>query len=171
MSIWSDRCIRQAQACGKINITPFNDDMIQPNSIDLTLDDEILILDRGEDKFVSVLLSDYDGLRLEPGAFVLASTVERVTVGNGVCAQVDGKSSYGRKGLRIHQTAGFIDAGFSGNITLEVDTIGQAVELRPGMAICQLVFFDAYKSDKPYGAEGLGSHYQGQTGVTESWIK
>lgn len=169
--MWSDRCIKQAVTRGKINISPFNEAMVQPNSIDLTLDDEILIYDRGEDKFVSVFLSDFDGLRLEPGAFILASTVERVRLGNGVCAQVDGKSSYGRKGLRIHQTAGFIDAGFSGNITLEMDTIGQAVELRPDMPICQLVFWDAYPSARLYGSEGLGSHYQGQTGVTESWIR
>lgn len=169
--MWSDRCIKQAQACGKINIFPFHEEHIQPNSIDLTLDDEILILDRETNDFVSVLLSDFDGLRLGPGAFVLASTVERVRLGNGVCAQVDGKSSYGRKGLRIHQTAGFIDAGFSGNITLEMDTIGQAVELRPDMPICQLVIWDAYPSEKPYGSEGLNSHYQNQEGVTKSWIK
>lgn len=168
--MWSDRCIKQGQKCGKINITPFNEDRVQPNSIDLTLDDEILVLDRGEDKYVSVLLSEFDGLKIEPGAFVLASTVERVSIGNGVGAVVCGKSSLARKGLTIHQTAGFIDSGFIGNITLELGTIGQAVEMRPDMAICQLVFFDAYPSDRLYGSEGLNSHYQGQTGVTKSWM-
>lgn len=169
--MWSDACIKQAQRCGKINITPFDESRIQPNSIDLTLDDEILVLDRECNEFEKVKLSDYDYLNLVTGAFILASTVEKVSLGNGVCAQVDGKSSYGRKGLQVHQTAGFIDAGFSGNITLEMFTVGQPIHLEVGMPICQLVFFDAYKSDKPYGAEGLGSHYQGQTGVTESWIR
>ena len=168
--IWSDACIKQAQRCGKINITPFDEQRIQPNSIDLTLDDEILVFDRTNDEYVSVLLSEFDGLRLETGAFILASTVERVTLGNGVCAQVDGKSSYGRKGLQVHQTAGFIDAGFSGNITLEMLTVGQPIRLEAGMPICQLVFWDAYPSERPYGSEGLNSHYQGQTGVTKSCL-
>lgn len=155
---------------GKINITPFNEDMIQPNSIDLTLDDEILVLDRECNDFEKVKISDYDYLNLEPGAFILASTAEKVTLGNGVCAQVDGKSSYGRKGLLVHVTAGWVDSGFSGNITLEMATLGQSIRLETGMPICQLVLYDAYPSEKPYGSEGLGSHYQGQTGVTKSWM-
>jgi dCTP deaminase len=168
--MWSDACIKQAQRRGKINITPFDELRIQPNSIDLTLDDEILVLDRECNEFEKVKLSDYDYRNLVMGEFVLASTIERLSLGNGVCAQVDGKSSYGRKGLTIHQTAGFIDAGFSGNITLEMYTVGQPIRLEAGMPICQLVFWDAYPSDKPYGSEGLGSHYQGQTGVTKSWM-
>lgn len=169
--MWSDACIKQAQRCGKINITPFDETRIQPNSIDITLDDNILVLDRECNEFEKVKLSDYDYRNLVTGEFVLASTIERLSLGNGVCAQVDGKSSYGRKGLTIHQTAGFIDAGFSGNITLEMYTVGQPIRLEAGMPICQLVFWDAYPSDKPYGSEGLGSHYQGQTGVTKSWIR
>lgn len=169
--MWSDACIKQAQRCGKINITPFDETRIQPNSIDLTLDDELLVYDREWNEFEKVKISDHDYLNLVTGEFVLASTVERVSLGNGVCAQVDGKSSYGRKGLQVHQTAGFIDAGFSGNITLEMYTVGQPIFLEVGMPVCQLVFFDAYPSEKPYGSEGLGSHYQGQTGVTKSWIQ
>ena len=168
--IWSDACIKQGQRMGKINITPFNEDMIQPNSIDLTLDDEILVYDREWDAFEKVKISDHDYLNLIPGEFILASTVEKVTLGNGVCAQVDGKSSYGRKGLLVHVTAGWVDSGFSGNITLEMATLGQPITLVPGMPICQLVLYDSYPSDKPYGSEGLGSHYQGQTGVTKSWM-
>lgn len=166
--MWSDICIKQAQRCGKINITPFCEENIQPNSIDLTLDDEILVLDRELNKFFINFISD--GFELMRGDFILASTVERVSLGNGVCAQVDGKSSYGRKGLQVHQTAGFIDAGFIGNITLEMVTVGQTIQLEVGMPICQLVFWDAYPSERPYGSEGLGSHYQGQTGVTKSWM-
>ena len=166
--IWSDACIKQGQRCGKINITPFNEDMIQPNSIDLTLDDEILVYDRECKKFFTNFVSD--GFELMYGDFILASTAEKITLGNGVCGQVDGKSSYGRKGLQIHQTAGWIDSGFSGNITLEMGTIGQPIKLEVGMPICQLVLFDAYPSEKPYGSESLNSHYQGQTGVTRSWL-
>lgn len=167
--IWSDACIKQGQRCGKINITPFNETRIQPNSIDLTLDDEIMIYDMRSNEFESYLLSE-DDCEIMQGDFILASTAEKITLGNGVCAQVDGKSSYGRKGLQIHQTAGFIDAGFSGNITLEMVTVGQSIRLDVGMPICQLVFWDAYPSERPYGSEGLGSHYQGQTGVTKSWL-
>ena len=168
--MWSDVCIKQAQRCGKINITPFDETRIQPNSIDLTLDDEIMIYDKVFDEFETISISDYGYIEILPNDFILASTVERVSLSNGVCAQVDGKSSYGRKGLQVHQTAGFIDAGFSGNITLEMVTVGQPIRLEAGMPICQLVFWDAYPSEKPYGSEGLGSHYQGQTGVTRSYL-
>lgn len=171
MSIWSDKKIEEAIRKGYIDIDPFDKSMLQPNSIDLRLDDEILVYDRINDEFVSVLLSEYNGLKLETGAFILASTLEKITLGNAMCAQVDGKSSYGRKGLQVHMTAGWIDSCFSGNITLEMCTIGQPIRLEVGMPICQLVFWDAYPSDRPYGSKGLGSHYQGQIGVTESWIK
>lgn len=169
--MWSDICIKQAQQLGKINISPFNEDNIQPNSIDLTLDDEILVWNPLRKKYKSEFISDKGYYKLKPRRFILASTSEKVSLGNGVCGQVDGKSSWGRKGLRIHQTAGFIDAGFSGNITLEMDTIGENIRLEVGMPICQLVFWDAYPSERPYGSEGLGSHYQGQTGVTKSWME
>ena len=167
--IWSDKAIKDGQRCGKINITPFNEGMLQPNSIDLTLDDEILVYDRGRKEWFDDFVSD--GFKLTDKYFVLASTAEKITLGNGVCGQVDGKSSYGRKGLRIHQTAGWIDSGFSGNITLEMDTIGEDIKLEVGMPICQLVLFDAYPSEKPYGSEGLGSHYMNQKGVTPSYIR
>lgn len=169
--IWSDKCIKEAQRMGKINITPFNEDMIQPNSIDLTLDDMIMLYDYELDEFADLCLSEMSSpFILEPGDFILASTAEEISLGNGVCGQVDGKSSYGRKGLRIHQTAGWIDSGFRGNVTLEMDTIGQDIVLEVGMPICQLVLYDAYPSERPYGSEGLNSHYQGQTGVTKSWM-
>lgn len=168
--MWSDVCIKQAQRCGKINISPFDEKRIQPNSIDLTLDDEVMLYEPESNEFIRCKISDYDLFRIERTGFMLASTVERVTLGNGVCAQVDGKSSYGRKGLQVHQTAGFCDAGFSGNITLEMCTVGQPIRLEVGMPICQLVFWDAYPSEKPYGSEGLNSHYQNQTGVTRSWL-
>lgn len=185
--IWSDKAIKEGQRMGKINITPFNEDMIQPNSIDLTLDDEIFVYNNSSNDFIPVTISDYEEIILKEymvvlvekpnkrfvirNGFILTSTAERVTLGNGVCAQVDGKSSLGRKGLQIHQTAGWIDAGFSGNITLEMKTVGQPIKLEVGMPIAQLVLYDAYPSERPYGSEGLGSHYQGQTGVTKSWMK
>lgn len=167
--IWSDKAIKDGQRCGKINISPFDEDMIQPNSIDLTLDDEILVYSRLFKRFKTRRLSK--GFKLKPGRFILASTAEKVSLGNGVCAQVDGKSSYGRKGLLVHVTAGWVDSGFCGNITLEMATLGQPIRLEPGMPICQLVLYDAYPSEKPYGSEGLGSHYQNQKGVTPSYMR
>ena len=168
--IWSDKAIKDGQRCGRINISPFDESRLQPNSVDLTLDDEILVYEWYFDEFTKRRLSE-EIFYLKHGEFILASTAEKVSLGNGVCGQVDGKSSYGRKGLTIHQTAGFIDAGFTGNITLEMYTVAQPIRLEAGMPICQLVLWDAYPSEKPYGSEGLGSHYQGQTGVTESWMK
>lgn len=168
--IWSDKKIEEALAKGYINIEPFDKSMLQPNSIDLRLDDEILVYNSDSNNFESAFLSD-DDFELQRGEFVLASTLEKITLGNSMCGQVDGKSSYGRKGVQVHQTAGWIDSCFSGNITLEMCTIGQPIKLEVGMPICQLVLFDAYPSEKPYGSEGLNSHYQNQTKVTKSWIQ
>lgn len=102
--------------------------------------------------------------------FWLASTQEEVRIPTDLVAQVNGKSSLGRKGLVVHQTAGFIDPGFKGTITLELSvTSSQPILLTPGMPICQLVFFQMTSpSERPYGSKGLGSHYQGQAGATAS---
>lgn len=168
--MWSDKKIKEAIKTGLINIEPFDESMLQPNSIDLKLDDEILMYDPNFFVWDKVNILDYDRAWLHPNAFILASTVEKVTLGNGVCAQVDGKSSYGRKGLQIHQTAGFIDAGFSGNITLEMYSVGESILLNHKMPIAQLIFWDAYPSENPYGSPKLNSHYQNQEKVTRSYL-
>jgi dCTP deaminase len=105
-----------------------------------------------------------------PDQFLLASTVQEVWMPDDLVAQVNGKSSLGRLGMTVHITAGFIDPGFRGTVTLELKNLSHSViTLRPGMPICQLVFFQMTSpADRPYGSEGLGSHYQGQIGVTAS---
>lgn len=106
---------------------------------------------------------------LSPGEFVLGSTVERVRLGNLVAARVEGRSSLGRLGLMVHATAGFIDPGFEGNITLEIYNLSNhVIVLRPGMSVCQLAFhLLSSECRRPYGPE-RGSRYQGQDGVQES---
>lgn len=146
---------------------PFDRVRLQPASLELTLDDEILVDVHGEPMRVGRISED--GL-LYPGCFVLASTIETVHIPNDLVAQVDGKSSYARRGLVVHQTAGFIDPGFRGQITLEFSNASlNPIRLTVGMAICQLVFFQMTgPAQRPYGSPGLGSHYQGQSGPTPS---
>lgn len=107
---------------------------------------------------------------LEPGDFVLGHTAETVHIPTDLVAQVNGKSSWARKGLIVHTTAGFIDPGFRGQITLEFKNLGeQVIKIPVGAPICQLVFFQMTSpAERPYGSVGLGSHYQGQRGPTPS---
>ncbi len=111
-----------------------------------------------------------DTVTLEPGEFLLATTRERVYVGPGLAARVEGKSSIGRRGLFVHVTAGFIDPGFEGDVTLELyNAAPVSVTLTTGQKIAQLCVFElTSRSARPYGSEGLGSHYQGQSGTTRS---
>lgn len=164
------------------------DHQFQPASIDLRLASEFkqfkrplrardngagaLHVDRPVDPdWMEDYHTDYEFL-LEPGAFTLASTVERITMPVTHVARVEGRSSLGRLGLIIHATAGFIDPGFEGNITLEMMNLSpRPLVLRVGMRICQLSFEKLDSScARPYGHPGLRSRYQGQTGVTASRI-
>jgi dCTP deaminase len=111
-----------------------------------------------------------DPMILHPGEFLLGSTIERVALPNDLVARLEGKSSLGRLGLLIHSTAGFVDAGWDGHLTLELSNVANLpITLYPGMKIGQISFFEmTTPADRPYGAAGLGSKYRGQRGPTPS---
>lgn len=176
----SDKDIIHNIETGEISLSPWDTTMIQPASIDVRLDryfrlfnnhkysvidpaadqsDLTALVDAGEQPFV-----------LHPGEFVLGATYEKVTLGNKIAARLEGKSSLGRLGLLTHSTAGFIDPGFSGHVTLELsNTATMPILLYPGMKIGQLCFFQlSSEAEKPYGSGARGSRYQGQRGPTAS---
>lgn len=159
-------------------VTPFRSERLQPASIDLTLSDEFRTPENGSTIAVDlghpdtyaeltrqVNIGTGEGYVLHPGEFVLASTVECICLPAAIMARVEGKSSLGRLGLIVHATAGFIDPGFEGDITLEMTNLLRVpIILRPGLPICQISFsYMNAPPDKTY--EG---RYQGQRGVTES---
>lgn len=178
--ILSDRDIGQEVGYGDLEIEPYNGENLQPASYDLTLADEfieydkpaeytIIDLDEGIDEYGQAV--EADTYILDPGEFVLASTVERVSLPPHIAGEVKGRSSVGRLGVIPH-TAGFVDPGFEGEITLEFVNHGEyPVALEAGMRCCQLVFKEtAQPAAKPYG-EKSDSKYQGQEGVTASRIE
>ena len=179
--ILSDRSIREAVAGGRIVIDPLDEARIQPSSVDLKLDRLFRVfrnhtagvIDVKEDleDLTELIQVPEDGVfMLHPGEFVLGSTYERVALGNDVVGRLDGKSSLGRLGLLIHSTAGFIDPGFDGHITLELSNVASLpITLYPGMRIGQISFLAmTTPADCPYGSGPLGSKYQGQRGPTPS---
>lgn len=174
--ILSDRCIRAALDAGLLSINPFEDHLLQPASYDLRLGSHMRTMNR-KVRFIDpadiptdtwVDVAGEGCVLLNPGCFVLASTIETIGLNYGYAAQVMGKSSLGRLGLAIHQTAGFVDPGFVGQITLEIKNEGDsAIALRPGMRIAQIAFLRCTsRALRPYGHPELGSHYQGQHGPT-----
>ncbi len=179
--ILSDRSLRTQLAAGRISIEPFDDANVQPSSIDLTLSPSFRVflnhtrgvIDVREDVSDLTEPVEVDGDRafmLHPGEFVLGATAETVGVPDDLVARLEGKSSLGRLGLLIHSTAGFIDAGFCGQITLELSNVATLpITLYPGMRIGQISFLQmTTPADRPYGSPGLGSKYQGQRGATAS---
>lgn len=179
--ILSDRTIREELKTGRIVIDPFDDAMVQPSSVDVRLDryfrvflnHTMPVIDVKKDLEELTRLVDIDDDRafiLHPGEFVLGSTFERVAVPDDLVARIEGKSSLGRLGLLIHSTAGFIDAGFDGHITLELSNVANLpITLYPGMKIGQISFLRmTTPADVPYGSGALGSKYQGQRGPTPS---
>jgi dCTP deaminase len=165
--ILPDHEIRAAIELGELRIEPSPaDDCFQPASVELTLGPHFLV--DGED-FGRTLDPGEDGW-LARGDFALASTVESVKIPYHMVAQVNGKSSLARRGLVVHQTAGFIDPGFQGQVTLELTNVSMnPIRLTVGMKICQLVFMYCSRPvERPYGHPELGSHYQGQSGPTRS---
>lgn len=183
--ILSDRTIRGlATNCGLID--PFDEDQLQPCSYDVRLDSRIkrFIEDRSHSRMhvingstkelsgisMDTLSIDNMAYALRPGEFILGSTVESVSIPDYLACRFEGKSSLGRIGLTTHVTAGFIDPGFQGTITLEIKNENQfPILLKPGMLIGQLCFIRLNtKVDQMYGSVGLGSHYQNQIGVTEA---
>jgi dCTP deaminase len=179
--ILSDRTIREELAAGRIAIDPLDESCIQPSSVDLRLDKlfrvflnhtmpVIDVKQNLEDLTRLVEIDEGDAFILHPGEFVLGSTYERVAVPDDLVARIEGKSSLGRLGLLIHSTAGFIDAGFSGHITLELSNVANLpITLYPGMKIGQVSFLRmTTPADVPYGSAQVGSKYQGQRGPTPS---
>jgi dCTP deaminase len=179
--ILSDRTLREQIEAGRIIIEPFDERCIQPSSIDVKIHNlfrvfrnhTARVIDVKDDMTDLTELVDIpeDGVfMLHPGEFVLGSTLERVVVPDDLVARIDGKSSLGRLGLIIHSTAGFIDPGFDGHITLELTNIATLpITLYPGMKVGQVSFMQmTTAADQPYGSGARGSKYQGQRGPTPS---
>lgn len=179
--ILSDRTIREALTAGRIVIDPFDEACLQPSSIDVKVSNLFRVFRNHTTAIIDVKkdLTDLTELVemkgdepfvLHPGEFVLGSTLERVAIANDLVARVEGKSSLGRLGLLIHSTAGFIDAGFDGYITLELSNVANLpITIYPRMKIGQVSFMTmTTPADKPYGSGARGSKYQGQRGPTPS---
>jgi dCTP deaminase len=179
--ILSDRTIRAELEAGRIAIDPLDEQCIQPSSVDLRLDrlfrvflnhtmPVIDVKEDLEDLTRLVEIGEGEAFILHPGEFVLGSTYERVTLPDDLVGRIEGKSSLGRLGLLIHSTAGFIDAGFSGYLTLELSNVANLpITLYPGMKIGQVSFLRmTTPADVPYGSARVGSKYQGQRGPTPS---
>ena len=179
--VLSDRSIKEALAKGRLIIEPLGEDCVQPSSVDLHVDQYFRVFRNHSQRVIDVReaqedlteLIDVGGdapMILHPGEFMLGATTERVGLPDDIVGRLDGKSSLGRLGLVIHSTAGFIDAGWDGHITLELSNVANLpITLYPGMKIGQISFFEmTTPADRPYGSSGLGSKYHGQRGPTPS---
>jgi dCTP deaminase len=177
----SDIDIKSEIAAGRIGLEPYSIEMVQPASVDIRLDRFFRTFENHKYQFIDPRQDQPDMTRmvevdpdepfvLHPGEFVLGSTFEVVSLPEDVAARVEGKSSLGRLGLLTHATAGFIDPGFVGHITLELSNVANLpVTLWPGMKIGQLCFFRMTSaSEHPYGSSVYGSRYQNQRGPTQS---
>ena len=181
MSVLADRDIRSALQEGRIRIDPFDPACLQPSSIDLHLDRDFrvfhnhrypLIDPRQEQPDLTEVVSieEDEPFVLHPGEFVLGQTLEWVELPDDIVARLEGKSSMGRLGLLIHSTAGYVDPGWKGNLTLELSNVAKLpIALYFGMRIGQISFFSMSSAvERPYGSRELGSKYQGQSTPTES---
>jgi dCTP deaminase len=179
--ILSDASLREAIAGGRIGIDPFEEEMIQPSSIDVRIDSTFLVFRNHSSPLIDVKLDMRDLTELveippagrfilHPGEFVLGSTRERISLPDDLVARIEGKSSLGRLGLLIHQTAGFVDPGWDGHITLELANVASLpITIYPGMKIGQISFMSmTTPAERPYGKGATGSKYQGQRGPTPS---
>ncbi len=182
----SDRDIAAAIKDGRLGLDPFEPELVQPASIDVRLDRGFRVFDnqnythidpaeRQDDLTAPLDVDEGRPFVLHPGEFVLASTLEVITLPADLAARLEGKSSLGRLGLLTHSTAGFIDPGFSGHVTLELSNVANLpITLWPGMKIGQLCLFQlSSPAEHPYGSEVNASRYQGQRGPTpsKSWHK
>ncbi len=177
----SDRDLRALFESGRASLEPYDPSMIQPSSIDVRLDRYFRVFENHRYPHIDPSVEQPDLTRLvepeddepfilHPGEFALASTYEVITLPDDIASRVEGKSSLGRLGLLTHATAGFIDPGFSGHVTLELSNVATLpIKLWPGMKIGQLCLFQlSSPSEFPYGSEKYGSRYQGQRGPTPS---
>jgi dCTP deaminase len=180
-SVLSDGTIRRLVEEGRITIKPWDPGMVQPASVDLRLGNSFLVFhnfrvpaidlaDPPQNLTEQVVLDDGGSFVIHPGEFVLGRTEEYVELPDDVVARIEGKSSLGRLGLIVHATAGFVDPGFKGTLTLEITNLTRVpIVLWPGKPIAQLSFMTLDRpAERPYGHPELGSHYQGQVEATES---
>jgi len=181
--ILSDVSIKAAVEKGRIFIDPYDPAMVQPSSIDVRVDRYYRVFESHRYAFIDpkqpqpdltteVVTDPDEAFILHPGEFVLGSTLEVVRLGDDIVARLEGKSSLGRLGLLIHSTAGFVDPGFEGHLTLELSNVATLpIAIYPAMKIGQLSFYDlSTKAEHPYGSRTAGSKYQGQRGPTPSRI-
>lgn len=179
--LFSDQDIRKDLAAGRIQLEPYDEAMIQPASVDVRLDRFFRLFDNHKYPHIDPSQEQKDLTRLvevapdepfilHPGEFVLGATYEKVTLPNDVAARLEGKSSLGRLGLLTHSTAGFIDPGFSGHVTLELSNMATLpIMLWPGSKVGQLCFFKLTSPvENAYGTGPYGNRYQGQRGPTAS---
>jgi dCTP deaminase len=180
-SVLSDGTIRRLIADGHVRVEPFDDSMVQPASIDLRLGSSFRVFhnhrigaidlaDPPKNLTEHVEIDDGESFVIHPGEFVLGRTQEHVELPDDVVARIEGKSSLGRLGLIVHATAGFVDPGFKGTLTLEITNLTRVpIILWPGKPIAQLSFMALDQpAERPYGHPDLGSHYHGQVEATES---
>jgi dCTP deaminase len=181
MSVLSDRDIRASIEAGQVVIRPYDPVDLQPSSVDLHLDHSFRVFRNNRYPFIDVRQKQPDLTELltigadepfilHPGEFVLGQTLEWVELPNDLVARLEGKSSLGRLGLLIHSTAGYVDPGWKGNLTLELSNVANLpIALYFGMKIGQISFFRMTSPvDRPYGSPSLGSKYQGQSEPTAS---
>jgi dCTP deaminase len=181
MAVLSDRDIRAAIIEGRVRIDPYDEACLQPSSVDLHLDREFRVFRNNRYPYIDVrtaqpdltelvAVEDEEAFILHPGEFVLGQTLEWVELPDDIVARLEGKSSNGRLGLLIHSTAGYVDPGWKGNLTLELSNVARLpIALYFGMRIGQISFFTMSSPvERPYGSKGLGSRYQGQSTPTAS---
>jgi dCTP deaminase len=179
--ILSDIDIRKAIVDGRISIEPFDEADVQPSSVDLHVDRYFRVFHNARYPFIDVKkpmeeltelveVREDEAFILHPGEFVLGSTLESVKLGDDLVARLEGKSSLGRLGLLIHSTAGFVDAGWEGHLTLELSNVANLpITIYPGMKIGQISFYQmTSEAENPYGSKKVRSKYQGQKGPTPS---
>jgi len=179
--VLSDRTIRRLLEQGRIGIDPYDDGLLQPSSVDVRVDRYFRVFRNARYPFIDVKqpmdelteqleVAGDEPFILHPGEFVLGSTLERVRLPDDLVARLEGKSSLGRLGLLIHSTAGFIDPGWDGHVTLELSNVANLpITIYYGMKIGQISFVQMTEpAETPYGSDGLGSKYQGQVGPTPS---
>ena len=177
--IYSDRDIKEAVKDGRIGISPYSPDLVQPSSYDMRLLNKVRVFDGYNTGVIDVRVREdvsreveigENGFVLHPGEFILGSSIEVFTFSNQVVGQLNGKSSLGRLGLVVHATAGFFDPGFEGQVTFEIVNLSRLpIRIYAGMKIAQFAFLETKSPvEKPYGSKGLGSKYKGQRGPTAS---
>ena len=179
--ILSDRTIKEQMSAGRIVIDPLGPNAVQPASVDIRLDSEILVfrnnwrthidvMKPADDVVERVMIEEGRPFLLHPGQFALGSTLEAVTIPDDIVARIEGKSSLARYGLLIHSTAGFVDPGWTGKLTLEFSNVGiLGITLYKGMKIGHISFTQlTTPAENPYGSSALRSKYQGQGGPVAS---